>query len=180
MLLGVAAVNAQAPASCQPMVCHQLPKVLCIAYQLRILLAKSTSPLLRGCCTSPALCKCETRCSRHKHLHPRSRCAPASQTYNCVQGQLLLDEPYPLPRPQSAANLPFCTDFKSCSCCNASHSNTIERSLAAELSDTSISDACKVALRRHRCSVCDPEVRRKSVLPMLGFKSEQQKSVLVL
>ena len=84
-----------------------------------------------------------------------------------VQGALVLDAPAPLPQPVAPAQLPFCAAFSQCTCCNASHSSTIHRSMLAEMADPGITDACKAALQRHHCSVCDAQV----IIPVANMRS---------
>lgn len=76
-----------------------------------------------------------------------------------MQGQLLLDHPYPVPQPVELGGLPFCGEFRACSCCNASHANSVQFGMQHVLLDTTISPQCRDALTRHHCSVCDPQAR---------------------
>lgn len=79
---------------------------------------------------------------------------------NVVQDALVLDGGAPtLPRPVAPTTLQSCAEFSQCTCCNASHAGTVQRSMAHELAEPGISGACKAALQRHHCSVCDAQVR---------------------
>lgn len=93
---------------------------------------------------------------RRRHL----QCLWFTETFFLrIQGQLLLEAPYPLPAAQTPKDLGLCHSFSHCTCCNGSHAATIAQPLMAELADNSIVPECKAMLQQHRCSVCDVVVR---------------------
>lgn len=92
-----------------------------------------------------------------------SRSRPANLCYLPVvprsyspQGLLKLDPPYQQPAYQGAP-LPFCQQH-SCSCCNASHTLAILRTVQPVLADTSFPPMCAKYLAELACMPCDPEV----------------------
>jgi len=82
----------------------------------------------------------------------------SSRGHECVsQGILRLDEPFPHPGP-ATVHLPFCGQYQSCTCCNASHAVAIRRSISGVLVDANMSANCRKLTAEIACRPCDPSV----------------------